>query len=128
MRREHAMNFFAGEAPGEKAFDQSLHSRLGGACLFSTRFHTALGNYEGARTVTQLEKASAFQLGIGFNDRIGTNNKLFGEGADARKVVAITKDASFNRMADLLHHLRIKGLARGRVEFENHVRATVSQI
>jgi hypothetical protein len=61
-----------------------------------------------------------FELVVGLGDGVGADDEVFGEGADAGKLVAISEEAGFGGVTDLLHELEVEGLSGGGGELEEH--------
>lgn len=60
------------------------------------------------------------QLKVRLGYRVVADDKLLGKRANAWHNIAVLQDAGFNCMTDLLHELKVKRMARGRIDSEDH--------
>src|SRR5258706_4578676 len=71
--------------------------------------------------MAKLEEPFVLQLRIRFGDSVVADNEFLRQCSDAGKEIALSQNAGFNGMADLLHELQINGGARGGIEREEHI-------
>jgi hypothetical protein len=70
--------------------------------------------------VPDLEQSFALQLRIGFGYGVVADHNLFRERTNAGQLIPALQNTRFYCMANLLHQLQVEGLARLRVELEQH--------
>jgi len=92
----------------------------GGVHMIGERAGASLDADESAGALAQFQEALMFELVVRLGDGVGADDELFGEGADARKLIAVLERAGFGSVTDLLHQLEVEGLAAYWGEFEEH--------
>ena len=59
----------------------------------------------------QLQDSFVLEFGVCLGYRVMTDDQFLSEGTDSGKLIAVTEDARFHCVADLLHQLKVEGLA-----------------
>src|SRR5262249_6711031 len=117
---EGAADFIVLEAIVAERVDECTHATTRGGHVTGEGAGAASDADESTRALAKLEEAFVFELVVGFGDGVGADDELFGEGADAGKLVTVGERAGFGGVADLLHELEIEGRAGGGRELEKH--------
>lgn len=68
----------------------------------------------------EFDESFVFKFRISFSHGVVADDEFSCECAYSGQCIAVLQNTCFDRVADLLHELQVKGLARRRIEFEDH--------
>ena len=70
--------------------------------------------------MAEFEQALVLKFRISLGNRVMTDNKVPGQGANSRQFVPALKDARFDAVAYLLHQLQVERLSGRWIELKDH--------
>jgi len=68
----------------------------------------------------EFDESFVFKFRISFSHGVVADDEFYRECANSRQCISVLQNACFHRVANLLHQLQVKGLARGGLDFEDH--------
>jgi hypothetical protein len=117
---KEAAYLFSAEPFFVEYFDNLGDLDLGLADLLRARLEASFGIDIRPRSVAQFEQTLMLEFGVCLGHGVMADDEFFGQGADAGHLIAVLQDTGFDGVSDLLHELKVEGMAGRGIQFEDH--------